>query len=102
MAFLESTASLAEVIAAFENTTLYDVPGVGGVAMAREHVQACRILIGRTVEETRQGPSAVRDSSAKHKTAADGALAWLKVNDPDFAGAEGGGVRHYSFEDLRG
>jgi hypothetical protein len=101
LAFLDSDATLAEVIAQFENTSHYDVGGSDAITMAREHVQACRILIGRTVEETRQGPSAVRDISSKYRDSLREAKAWLKINDPDQAGQSGGGVRHYSFSDLR-
>lgn len=101
MAFLDSDATLAEVIAQYENTSHYDVGGSDAITMAREHVQACRILIGRTVEETRQGSSAVRDMAAKYRLSEAAAKGWLKINDPDQAGQSGGGVRHYSFSDLR-
>jgi len=92
LAYLESNAALADVKARYESTSVYDLEG--DLVMCREHIQACRILIGRTADETRQGSAALRESYAKYKGSLDAALKWLAAVDPGFAsGAGAGSVR---------
>lgn len=100
MAYLTSTATLAEVKAQWENTTTYDL--AADVTMCREHIQASRMLIARTADETRQGSSALRDNVAKYERAEKAARTWLAERDPDFAaGSAAGFVRVLSVEGLR-
>lgn len=98
--YLDSTATLAEIKAQFEDTANYDL--LADITLCRYHIQACRMLIARTADETRQGSASLRDNSTKYQTALDTAVAWLSANDPDYAGAAGAGsVRILSLEAIR-
>jgi hypothetical protein len=100
MAYLEPTATLAEVKARYEATSTYDV--AVDLTMCREFIQACRILISRTADETRQGSAALRDSAGKYRQEMDAAKAWLAARDEAFAGSAGGGsVRVVSPSGIR-
>ena len=100
MAFLDSTATLAEVKAQYEDTSIYDLSA--DVVMCKEHIQACRMLISRTADEQRQGSAALRDSAKKYQDALAAATRWLAANDATFAGNVGGGsVRVLSTQGMR-
>lgn len=100
MAYLDSTATLAEVKAAWEDSALYDL--TADVTLCKEHIQACRMLIARTADETRQGSAALRDNAGKYQKALDAALRWLSANDATFAGNQGAGsVRVVSTAGIR-
>lgn len=95
MAYLTSSATLADVKAAYESTATYDLDG--DLTMCREHIQACRVLIARTVDETRQGSAALRDSAAKYRESERAAVKWLAERDAAYAGDAGAGrVRYIS------
>lgn len=100
MAYLESTATLAQVKAQYEICSTYDL--VADLTLCREFIQACRILISRTSDETRQGSAALRDNAAKYRTELERAMAWLSARDADFAGAQtAGSVRVVSMAGIR-
>jgi len=100
LAYLESTATLAEVKAQYETCSTYDL--VADLTLCREFIQACRILISRTSDETRQGSAALRDNAAKYRTELERAMAWLSARDADFAGAQtAGSVRVVSLAGIR-
>lgn len=100
MAYLTATATIAEVKAQWENTSTYDL--AGDVTMCREHIQACRLMISRTADETRQGSAALRDNAAKYQKALDAATEWLAANDSTYATRSGGGlVRVVSTDGIR-
>jgi hypothetical protein len=100
VAYLDSTATLDEVLAQFEDTSLYDVSG--DATMCREHIQSCRMLISRTLEESRHGTGAVRDSAGKYQRALDDAVKWLAARDSDFRGQATTGVVFADLSELRG
>lgn len=100
MAYLESTATLAEVKAQYETCSTYDL--VADLTLCREFIQACRILISRTNDETRQGSAALRDNAAKYRTEMEQAKSWLAQRDTTFSGDLGAGrVRVVSTEGIR-
>lgn len=100
MAYLSATATLAEVKAQWENTSTYDL--TVDLTMCKEHIQACRMLILRTVDETRQGSAALRDNVQKYQDALDAAKEWLTARDTTFAGDAGAGrVRIVSTAGIR-
>lgn len=100
MAYLESTATLAQVLAQYETTSVYDIEV--DLVMCREQIQACRMLIARTADETRQGSAALRDNAGKYERALKAATNWLASRDAAFAGDQGAGtVRVLSLDGLR-
>lgn len=100
MAYLTASATIAEVKAQWENTSTYDL--AGDVTMCKEHIQACRLMILRTADETRQGSAALRDNATKYQRALDAATEWLAANDPTYATRSGtGSVRIVSTAGIR-
>ncbi len=100
MAYLTAGASLADVLTAYETTSTYDLES--DLTLCREHIQACRYLISRTADETRQGSAALRDNAAKYRESEKRAVAWLAARDSDFAGDSGAGrVRYISLNGFR-
>jgi hypothetical protein len=100
LAYLDSTATLAEVKAQYEDCSTYDLSG--DLTLCREFIQACRILISRTSDETRQGSAALRDNAAKYRTELERAMGWLAQRDADFAsGSASGSVRVVSLAGIR-
>lgn len=90
---------MAECVAAFEDNSTYDLEG--DTAMCKRFIQACRVLMERSKNETRQGTAALREEVSKYEKAEARAVDWLKANDATFAGQAATGVTFADLSEIR-
>ncbi len=97
--YLAAGATLAEISAAYEAASMYDISN--DTTMCKQYIQALRFLIHRTKDETRQGSAALRDQSLKYEKQLAEAMAWLRARDTTFNVAATGGVTFADLSEMR-
>jgi hypothetical protein len=98
---LTSTSTLAEIQAAYDDNSAYDVNG--SVSQAKLFVQACRMLMRRMPKMASQDRGSVQLSPELIQQEMQVASAFL-ASTPDTTSSNitGGGVRHFDLGNLRG
>ncbi len=99
---LTSSSTLSEVQAQYEDNASYDLNA--SVAECKLFIQAARILIRRTIDESAHGSTRMRESVSRLENELKKAEAWLAANG---GGADGtlsasrDNVRYFSLENFR-
>lgn len=98
---LDSSSTLAEVQAAYDDNCQYDLNA--SVDEAKAFIAACRILIRRSTEKARHGESELWEDVSRLQAALEKAEAWWAANDTAATtSVSGGSVRGFSLENFRG
>lgn len=79
MAYLTSSATLAEVQAAYESNATYDL--TASVTACKEFIQAGRMLIARMADQSSHGGTSLKESYQRIESQLVKAEAWLVQND---------------------
>ena len=99
MAYLTSSATIAEIQAAFENNSTYDL--TGDATACKEFIQAGRMLIARMVDQSSHGGTSLKESYQRIESMLKKAEAVLPSLDTTSASRTGDVVRYASFEGFR-
>lgn len=97
MSTLDSTSTLAEVQAAYDDNASYEEEG--SLAKAAAFVTACRILRRRILRVSQQGSTRAEIDPATLQVELQAAQRWIAANSAN--AAAGGGTRFSSFEEFR-
>lgn len=93
---VDSSSTLAEVQAAFDDNALYDVNG--SVAQAQAYIAAGRILLRRVPTESGRGSARLRYELKYIADEVRRAMLWLVGND---SSARDDGAMHFDLQDFR-
>lgn len=99
---LSSSSTLAEIQAAYDDNSSYDLNG--SVSQCKNFIIACRMLLRRTPTAATQDRGSIQMNTDALKTALDLATQWLFQNSgtTNSDGAQtGGGTRHFDLSNFR-
>lgn len=105
---ISSASTIDEILAEYVDTLDYPgLTGAAGIAMARAHIKACRVLLVKMPKGTTQDRGGVQLNPELLPAEIKAAEQYI-AGTPDTTAADGtlgggsGGVKHFSFENLRG
>ncbi len=98
--FLTSDSTYAQVKAAYDNNSTYDLEA--STSKAKLFIQACRVLLQRIAERSKSGGVELEKNVEVIEQQQKDALTWLRANDATIA-AQGsqGYVRHFEMKEFR-
>ena len=91
--YVDSTSSLTEIKAAYDDNACYDVEG--DAAKCKAFIVAARVYQRRIAKEVENGDSSLAENVDAIKEELSAALSWRAANDTTASGANRGHVKHF-------
>ena len=100
MAFVDSSSTIAQIVAAIADNVSYDLPG--DITKAREFAAAVRLMLLKFPKMSSQDRASVEYDQATLKEMLDDALSWLASNDTTSDATDAfGSIKHADLAGFR-